>query len=657
MPRDGSGQYHAPPGTDGAPETTIDSAKYNLFVADLEQVLNLPAPIISGGTGASTPDGALVSLSAEKASQIVTNYDSMVWMSGSFSSAATATSAPIPGHRFSGIAYVIDTNNINVEARDQDSTTSPGARYVRQKKAGVWSAWVTETSGGGGPAGPQGPQGPQGPPGTPGTPGGPTGPQGPAGPQGPQGPPGAVPEAPNDGTIYGRKAATPGGTMGWSAITGSGGSIFVADTAPPVATTPANSLWWESDTGNLYVLYNDGDSTQWVMAVPVSDASTYAVRFDTAQTLTTAQQTQARTNINAIDPGSAVRYLAANYNIVGGLNSGQSLTTSQLNVLIGSNTGYHLTGGTGENVAVGASAGFALTTGTQNTILGAEAGSAITGDTGHTLIGFETGLNLNSNAQTWNTFVGHSAGRQMSTGGSNVAVGRGSMLAETIGTYNTTIGHASYYYSTGGSGVIAIGDAAGGAPIDGTGTNWQGSGLTYYGSVNDVNCSYIGRYTGKATVGTRSNSHAIGTLARTPSRDNVMVLGHGLAAVTSAGRMYDGWNRVDNATTTGTVLSAANMLAGILVRSGPTANYIDTTDTAANLVFAGPGQNAETPCSIEFSFGNVSSFQATLAAGANVTISGLGLGGIVAAGVLARFRIVYNNTTPGSEAVVMYRVG
>jgi hypothetical protein len=143
MPRDGSGQYHAPPGTDGAPETTIDSAKYNYFVADLEQVLNLPAPIISGGTGASTPDGALVNLSAEKASQIVTNYDSMAWMSGSFSSAAGATNPPVAGHAFSGIAYVIDANNATIEARDQDGTLRPGALYVRQKKAGVWSPWGT----------------------------------------------------------------------------------------------------------------------------------------------------------------------------------------------------------------------------------------------------------------------------------------------------------------------------------------------------------------------------------------------------------------------------------------------------------------------------------------------------------------------------------
>ena len=38
-------------------------------------------------------------------------------------------------------------------------------------------------------------------------------------------------------------------------------SVFVADTAPVGA--PDNSLFWESDSGNLYIRYNDGDTTQW----------------------------------------------------------------------------------------------------------------------------------------------------------------------------------------------------------------------------------------------------------------------------------------------------------------------------------------------------------------------------------------------------------
>lgn len=44
---------------------------------------------------------------------------------------------------------------------------------------------------------------------------------------------------------------------------GAGGlSVTVADTLPAGAAD--NSLWWESDSGNMYLRYNDGNSTQWV---------------------------------------------------------------------------------------------------------------------------------------------------------------------------------------------------------------------------------------------------------------------------------------------------------------------------------------------------------------------------------------------------------
>jgi hypothetical protein len=73
---------------------------------------------------------------------------------------------------------------------------------------------------------------------------GPAGPAGPTGPQGPQGVPGT-----------------------------SGTSVTVSDTPP---SSPAdNSLWWESDTGNLYIRYNDGDSSQWVIASPQPDTTLF----------------------------------------------------------------------------------------------------------------------------------------------------------------------------------------------------------------------------------------------------------------------------------------------------------------------------------------------------------------------------------------------
>jgi hypothetical protein len=58
-------------------------------------------------------------------------------------------------------------------------------------------------------------------------------------------------------------------------------------------------LWWKSDTGMLYVRYNDGTSVQWVAAVPVPDM-TGGVRFDIAQALSVPQCAQARANIGVV---------------------------------------------------------------------------------------------------------------------------------------------------------------------------------------------------------------------------------------------------------------------------------------------------------------------------------------------------------------------
>ena len=93
-----------------------------------------------------------------------------------------------------------------------------------------------------GPAGIQGPPGPQGPEGIQGDVGpqgsqGPEGPPGPSGPIGPGGPPG--PEGPP------------------------GGQIMHIGDGPPSAPVPGMT-WWESDTGNMFVYYDDGNSAQWV---------------------------------------------------------------------------------------------------------------------------------------------------------------------------------------------------------------------------------------------------------------------------------------------------------------------------------------------------------------------------------------------------------
>lgn len=64
MPRNGSGIYSYPPGTPGVPDTPVESVPYNTYIADIEFDLNLPRPIVAGGTGASNPAQALTNLGA-----------------------------------------------------------------------------------------------------------------------------------------------------------------------------------------------------------------------------------------------------------------------------------------------------------------------------------------------------------------------------------------------------------------------------------------------------------------------------------------------------------------------------------------------------------------------------------------------------------------
>lgn len=149
MPRDGSGVY-TKPFPDVVTNTTVSSTVYNGFVNDVATDLNTPRPIVAGGTGATSAAGALVNLSAEMAAYAVTNFDTHVWFPGSFRAAAGATSAPVAGHAFAGTVVINEalanppTNqNVFIEAFDLDDTTVPTPRYVRVKKAGVWSAWVS----------------------------------------------------------------------------------------------------------------------------------------------------------------------------------------------------------------------------------------------------------------------------------------------------------------------------------------------------------------------------------------------------------------------------------------------------------------------------------------------------------------------------------
>ena len=49
-------------------------------------------------------------------------------------------------------------------------------------------------------------------------------------------------------------------------ITVTGVATYIGTTPPP--SPSVGQFWWRSDTGRLFIYYDDGTSKQWVPAVP-----------------------------------------------------------------------------------------------------------------------------------------------------------------------------------------------------------------------------------------------------------------------------------------------------------------------------------------------------------------------------------------------------
>jgi hypothetical protein len=78
-------------------------------------------------------------------------------------------------------------------------------------------------------------------------------------------PPSGIPDAPTDGTQYGRQSGA------WTPISVSGGPPVIIAATPPSAAS-AGDLWWDSVGGQLYVYFTDANSSQWVIAVNVGSS-------------------------------------------------------------------------------------------------------------------------------------------------------------------------------------------------------------------------------------------------------------------------------------------------------------------------------------------------------------------------------------------------
>lgn len=341
--------------------------------------------------------------------------------------------------------------------------------------------------------------------------------------------------------------------------------------------------------------------------------------------------------------------------------NGLSIVSQNSQANIGLGTALSSATPTGNNIVISKANG--LTTGDQNVVIGnGGTGGSLTTDTSNTYIGYDVapgGHNgaVNSN----NTGVGALAFLNCTTCGSSTAVGRGALGGEVAGDHNTGVGHATSFFGSGNVQTTVIGDSAGGGALAGTAipSGFPNVGTSVFGLNGDSNIECIGETCGKATSAVRKQSFAIGSYSRIPARDNVGVLGNGLQAVETAGRMWDGTTAVTLSANSGQTWTCAQTLTGILIRTGSLGGgFNDQPPTAAAIVqcaTGGVGDNSEVPLSVPFWYVNTGTGQtATIVTNTGITLGGLSA--TVANNTSSQWRVIITSATPSSEAVTLFRV-
>ena len=127
----------------------------------------------------------------------------------------------------------------------------------------------------------------------------------------------------------------PANTLKIDAAGGGGGGASVTISDNPPGSPTAGNLWWESDSGNLYIYYNDGNSSQWVLVTPQTNAASFGAVTYTPQTPSAAQQVQVQQNIGIASVSSSCGLLAkSGANIALTPMNGNVLTIGGVNATI-----------------------------------------------------------------------------------------------------------------------------------------------------------------------------------------------------------------------------------------------------------------------------------------------------------------------------------
>ena len=152
----------------------------------------------------------------------------------------------------------------------QGATGSTGAQGAGGPTGAQGAGGPTGAQGAGGSTGSTGPTGPTGAQGATGSTGaqgagGSTGPTGPTGAQGAGGSTGAQGATGADSSVAGPSGPT--GPTGAQGASGGGGGSSVSISTTPPGSPSSGDLWWESDTGELHIYYDDSSgspSAQWI---------------------------------------------------------------------------------------------------------------------------------------------------------------------------------------------------------------------------------------------------------------------------------------------------------------------------------------------------------------------------------------------------------
>lgn len=139
------------------------------------------------------------------------------------------------------------------------------------------------------------------------------------------------------------------------------------------------------------------------------------------------------------------------------------------------------------------------------------------------------------------------------------------------------------------------------------------------------NSALIGNLLGPTISGNPDNStKAAGVIvAEAQSIGQPMQISQavGLGSFTAAGQLVGALPVASAVTATaGTTLTAAQITSGLISRSGPTAAFTDTTDTATNIIAA--INNMAAGDGFDLSIQNTTAYALTLAAGTGVTLAG-----------------------------------